>query len=473
MATDSHHDAVIVGGGHNGLVAAAYLARAGRSVLVLERRDHVGGAAVSERPWPGVDARLSRYSYLVSLLPRSIVDDLGLRFALGRRRISSYTPLPADPSRGLLVDAEDRERTGGVAARRHRRPAAIRGAGSSSTRRAPAAARALFPTMTEPLRPASRAARAGGRRRPRGRRCSSARSASSIEDCLDDDIVRGVVAHRRAHRHVRRRPRPVDLRQNRCFLYHVIGGGTGDWDVPMGGMGAVTDELAGGGARRGRARCVAGAEVTAVTGPRRFAVRSRTPAAASTSPSPATCWATSPPRCSTACSASRRPGRARGRPAQGQPAARTAAAAARQRRRPGRGVRRHLPRQRGLRPAASARTSRRPPGRCPSAPPCEIYCHSLTDPSILGPELPAAGAQTLTCFGPAPARPAVRRPTPTAPASALLRATLASLDSVLAEPLRGLPVARRRRAPVRGGEVPGRPGGASWACPAATSSTAT
>ena len=67
----TRHDAVIVGGGHNGLVAAAYLARAGRSVLVLERMEHTGGAAVSERPWPGVDARLSRYSYLVSLLPRA------------------------------------------------------------------------------------------------------------------------------------------------------------------------------------------------------------------------------------------------------------------------------------------------------------------------------------------------------------------------------------------------------------------
>ena len=86
MARDSRHDAVIVGGGHNCLVAAAYLARAGRSVLVLERRDHLGGAAVSQRPWPGVDARLSRYAYLVSLLPRQINDDLGLQVTLGPRR---------------------------------------------------------------------------------------------------------------------------------------------------------------------------------------------------------------------------------------------------------------------------------------------------------------------------------------------------------------------------------------------------
>ncbi|MGO8609778.1 NAD(P)-binding protein, partial [Rhizobium johnstonii] len=79
------YDAVIVGGGHNALVAAAYLGRAGKRVVVLERLGHVGGAAVSERPWAGVDARLSRYSYLVSLLPRTIIDDLGLQIDLRRR----------------------------------------------------------------------------------------------------------------------------------------------------------------------------------------------------------------------------------------------------------------------------------------------------------------------------------------------------------------------------------------------------
>ena len=76
------YDAVVIGAGHNGLVAAAYLARADKSVLVLERSDHVGGAAVSERPWEGVDARLSRYSYLVSLLPRAVAQELGLKTEL-------------------------------------------------------------------------------------------------------------------------------------------------------------------------------------------------------------------------------------------------------------------------------------------------------------------------------------------------------------------------------------------------------
>ena len=100
------YDAVIVGGGHNGLVAAAYLARAGRSVLVLERLEHTGGAAVSTRPFAGVDARLSRYAYLVSLLPRKIVRDLELDFRVRARTVSSYTPVEREGRPGgLLVGA--------------------------------------------------------------------------------------------------------------------------------------------------------------------------------------------------------------------------------------------------------------------------------------------------------------------------------------------------------------------------------
>jgi phytoene dehydrogenase-like protein len=71
------YDVVIVGGGHNGLVAAGYLARAGRRVLVLERRDTVGGAAVSEHPF-GPDFTVTSLSYVVSLLPAQMVRDLRL-----------------------------------------------------------------------------------------------------------------------------------------------------------------------------------------------------------------------------------------------------------------------------------------------------------------------------------------------------------------------------------------------------------
>jgi len=70
------YDAAIVGGGHNGLVCAAYLARAGKRVVVLERRDRVGGAAMSEEVFPGF--RFSVFSYVVSLLRPEIIRELGL-----------------------------------------------------------------------------------------------------------------------------------------------------------------------------------------------------------------------------------------------------------------------------------------------------------------------------------------------------------------------------------------------------------
>jgi phytoene dehydrogenase-like protein len=102
-------DAVIIGGGHNALVCAAYLARAGRSVLVLERRELVGGCAVTEELWPGF--KVSTASYVNSLFRPEIIRDLELKrhgFEMLPRSPSSFTPFP--DGRYLLM-GPDKEMT--------------------------------------------------------------------------------------------------------------------------------------------------------------------------------------------------------------------------------------------------------------------------------------------------------------------------------------------------------------------------
>lgn len=104
----SKYDVVILGAGHNGLVAASYLGRAGLSVLLLEKNDYIGGATVSQKVFPDYDARLSRYSYLVSLFPEKIIGDLGLKLELRRRATGSFTPyIKSGRHDGLLVSNVD------------------------------------------------------------------------------------------------------------------------------------------------------------------------------------------------------------------------------------------------------------------------------------------------------------------------------------------------------------------------------
>ena len=237
------YDAIVVGGGHNGLVAATLLGRAGRSVLVLERRERVGGAAVSEAVFTGVDARLSRYSYLVSLFPASLLAALGLGVKLRRRRVASYTPAG---DAGVLVTGDRQART------ESERFDAI-------TARI---AERVFPTLTEPLRSRAELERLVDDDGRVERRCSSGRSARRSSDTVDSDLARGTVLTDATIGTFAPADDP-DLRQNRCFLYHVIGNGTGRWDVPLGGMGASSDALERA-ARRAGAEIRTGAEVTGI-----------------------------------------------------------------------------------------------------------------------------------------------------------------------------------------------------------------
>ncbi|HET9419982.1 MAG TPA: NAD(P)/FAD-dependent oxidoreductase [Nocardioides sp.] len=247
----SAYDVVVAGGGHNGLTAAAYLARAGLSVLVLERLDHTGGAAISAPPFAGFETRVSRYSHLVSLLPAQVVQDLGLDLELRSRPTASYTPVVRNGKPvGLHVEREEGDET-------RRSFAELTGSDAEyDAWRAfysdvAGVAAVVFPTLLSPL-PLERDVR---ERVDKGvwRDLVAQPLGVTIEERFSDDTVRGVVAADAligtfASMH------DDSLVQNRCFLYHRLGG---DWRVPVGGMGALTTALA-------KAAADAGAEV--VTG---------------------------------------------------------------------------------------------------------------------------------------------------------------------------------------------------------------
>ncbi len=384
------HDAIVVGGGHNGLVAAAYLARAGLRVRLLERLGQVGGAAVSAQLFDGVDARLSRYAYLVGLLPPRIVDDLGAAVRLAPRRYSSY------PEVGEAADVREFYR--------RCRPVTQR----------------LWPTLLEPLR-TREAARRLVARDPDASAAWQAMIEQpighAIVDGLSGDLVRGLVATDALIGTFARLDDP-SLQQNVCFLYHLLGG---QWRVPVGGMGAVTAALATAAADHG-AEIVTGADVYVVDPDGEVRYR----------------------RGDDECVVHGRVVLVGVAPAvladllgEPQPASNSGAQVKVNM------LVRRLPRLRddtatpeqaftGTLHVNEAWTqldtaySQAAAGRLPDPLPCEVYCHSLTDPTILSPALRDSGAHTLTVFG---------LHTPHGLRGDLTGAVLASLNSVLAEPI--------------------------------------
>lgn len=396
MTTGSkQYDVVVVGGGHNGLTSAAYLARAGLSVLVLERLPHTGGAAISTTAFSGKDARLSRYSYLVSLMPEPLMADLDLRVDLLSRQTASYTPYTRDGvAGGLLV-----ERPEGEATRESFR--ALTGgdeeyaAWQAFYAETATLAEAVAPTLLSPL-PNERAIQGQIApeiwtdlvERPLG---------AAIERRFSDDTVRGVVGTDALIGTFASLHDP-SLIQNRCFLYHLIGNGTGEWRVPVGGMGAVTDALL-------AAATSAGAEVVTGAGVRSIQADGESaevtwdgPTGAQTVSSRWVLSGVAPWVLKILLGDGQEDAI---KPAGSQlkinflldrlpqlksgadPAVAFAGTL-------------HLAEDYSQLEAAYADAAA---GRLPGVLPGEVYCHSLTDPSILGASLAESGAHTLTYFG--------------------------------------------------------------------------
>ena len=417
-----HADVVVIGGGHNGLVAAAYLAKAGKQVLLLERLDYFGGAATSIEAFPGIKARLSRYSYLVSLLPKQVIEDLGLEIELAPRRYSSYTPNPLGQG-GLLIDRSDPDRT----------RQSFESVDSPDFEnwnqfysRTTELAKKLFPSVTYPLKKRSEVIAELGElaefiETPIGK---------LVEKNFESDLVRGVVL---TDALIGTFAPNVDdsMQASKCFLYHVIGGETGDWNIPVGGMGAVTASMRNAAERFG-AELVSNAEVISLTedGKVTYQLNGETHEVQAdyvlanlARPELAKLLGKSAPRAEGAqVKVNMLLKRLPKLKEEIDPVAAF-------------GGTFHINENYSQLQTAFEQASR---GEIPNPLPCEIYCHSLTDPSILSPELRAAGVQTLTVFALHTPHSLVNEQNNDQMREKLENAVIDSLNSVLAEDIRDL-----------------------------------
>jgi phytoene dehydrogenase-like protein len=429
-------DVVVVGGGHNGLTAACYLAKAGLKVTVLERLSNFGGAAVSEQTFPGVGAKLSRYSYLVSLLPKKIIEDLELDIKLAPRRYSSYTPQPGT-NKGLLVDNQDKVATA----------TSFESIGTTKDaeawhefyRKTTLLAQALFPTVLDPL-PTRSEAKAKLRELSGGDQIweefIEQPVGKVIEQSFDSDLVRGVVLTDGLIGTFGSNLDP-NLDVNKCFLYHVIGNETGDWNIPIGGMGQVTDSLYKTAKQLG-VTLLADCEVTAIH--QDGAVQYGKDDTEQTIQGQLVLANVPPtelekltgeqgivPQATKMDGAQVKVNLLLKRlPKLKDPTVDPEAAF---------GGTFHINETYNQLQAAFDQASK---GQIPNPLPCEIYCHSLTDPSILSKELQEQGVQTLTVFALHTPHKLLEGKDQDKMRENLKQAVLASLNSVLAEKIEDL-----------------------------------
>jgi phytoene dehydrogenase-like protein len=324
-------------------------------------------------------------------MPEKIVRDLGLDLRLIRRTVSSYTP---DPRRGgtagLLVDGSDPAATAASFAQVAGSARELE-AWESFYAMTAQLARTVFPTLTEPLRSRAQVREMVGDEA--WERIFERPLAATLDELFADDVVRGIVASDGLIGTFSRLDAP-DLRQNRCLLYHVIGRETGDWLLPEHGMGAVTAQIERA-ARDAGAAFHTDCRLTAIdlsddavhltldgaSGEREVVARDLVVGFA--------------------------PAELARLLGEEEPAPEGAQLK----------VNLLLSRLPRLRDGADPRVAfsgtahfnesatqldaayeTAAGGRIPGLVPCETYCHSLADPSILGAELRAAGVQTLTVF---------------------------------------------------------------------------